>query len=276
MPAERVTDEEIENFSTDPEALGIQALEGDVEALKSLVDLYIGEPTLKPSMEEVFIDVLKALGEPAIKEILGWQRQLDNEKEIPVKLAFAVGKVGSPAVSQLLPLLTDENPRMRIFATAAISAIKDEERENFECTVEPLIARLEDKEEDPRVREYAIYALHRINDPRARELFFNVLQDKEEEISVRHTAAYCVDVRNPHAFGVLIAALREAVTDPKFLDYPAFEAAIQEALHELARDPEHSDRIYSQLCELSRRDENSNFRGSLRAILRDVDSEREE
>lgn len=98
----------------------------------------------------------------------GWLEDLAKEEwDVRRGVAFALSKIGKPAVEPLIKLLEDSNNNIRFFAINALGIIGDER------AVEPLIDALNDK--DTNVRRITADALGKIGDKKAVEPLIEAL-----------------------------------------------------------------------------------------------------
>ncbi|MCD5401319.1 HEAT repeat domain-containing protein, partial [candidate division NPL-UPA2 bacterium] len=132
------------------------------------------------------------------------QELRDEDRGVRLRAAWALGKIGKPAVEPLIAALKDEDSDVRESAATALWKIGDPR------AVTPLITALGD--EDERVRRNAAEALGRIGDPRAVEPLIAALRDEDSD--VRESAALALGkTRDPRAVKPLIAALRDEDRD---------------------------------------------------------------
>ncbi|GJQ58685.1 MAG: hypothetical protein SCALA701_14860 [Candidatus Scalindua sp.] len=123
--------------------------------------------------------------------------------------AWAIMKIGKPAIESLLVALEDEDWRIRRYAAELLGNMK------VGCAVEPMIALLNDR--NWLVQEYAIKALRSITGEESREWrrgkadikpLISVLKDRDEDLVIRCEAAKALGViGDTNAVEPLIAIL---------------------------------------------------------------------
>nr|VFJ50653.1 MAG: NACHT domain-containing protein [Candidatus Kentron sp. FM]VFJ50815.1 MAG: NACHT domain-containing protein [Candidatus Kentron sp. FM]VFK10354.1 MAG: NACHT domain-containing protein [Candidatus Kentron sp. FM] len=113
------------------------------------------------------------------------------------------------AVDALLARLAGGHPsNTREIIAEALGAIGDTK------AAEPLVARLQNAEEDTNVREAAAEALGRIGDPKAVDALVARLEDAGEYTEVRQAAAEALgQIGDPKAVDALVTRLRDAGED---------------------------------------------------------------
>jgi len=158
------------------------------------------EQTAEQPMEEPQKD---ATAQPPTVEYL--IRALDDEDEnVRIAVAKALGALGKPAVESLIMALEDEDEDIRFEAAEALGRIGDH------SAVEPLLIALEDEDED--VRCAAACALGDMGDPVAVGPLVAALEDENHE--VRYWAASALGgIEDPVAVEPLTRALEDEDED---------------------------------------------------------------
>lgn len=142
--------------------------------------------------ESVFYDAILALGihgdpraiAPLIALLEGATTE-DTPETIRASAAIeAFIRIGSPAISILLPRLNDSRPEVQRMIFSALGGI------GGEVVIEPIAARLESLDEETRIA--AIEALAEIGDARCRQLIESRLNDSSA--NVRDNVAYWLRV----------------------------------------------------------------------------------
>ena len=111
----------------------------------------LGDPS--PDVRREAADALGASGDPrSVKPLIGVLK--DDSFRVRIGAAYALGKIGSPAVEPLIVALEDGNPLVREGAAIALGHIQDSR------ALKPLNAALMDP--TPEVRESAQLALDKI------------------------------------------------------------------------------------------------------------------
>jgi HEAT repeat protein len=188
-------------------AVGTLRKIGDVRAVELLIEaLYFGFDDISSADIVACRAAVIGLGEigdeRAVEPLTELLEEESTVKEIRWDAAWALGKIGEPAVESLIGVLgSDIYSRGRfVCRDAAVSALS----EIGKPAVEPLIKALED--EDVFIRRAAAEALGNFSDTRVVESLIKVLGDDDEY--VRSSATEALGKLGEPAVGPLIKVLK--------------------------------------------------------------------
>ncbi len=141
------------------------------------------------------MEALKIIVETQIE---GWNDKNKSVKKIPI---VYLGRIGTPVIEPLIKALKHENRDVRWRAAVALARTQDYR------SIEPMIAALEDK--DLYVRQKVVWSLRLSNDPEVIKHLISILNDEDESLKVRRSAAGSLGEIGDHsAIKPLINALK--------------------------------------------------------------------
>ena len=129
--------------------------------------------------QDRMINLLVRIGEPAVAPLI---TKLLQTTETCDSLGIALGKIGSPALTQLLEILQADNAHARAVAIIALRTIKDP------TTLEPIVLALQDT--SAKVRAEAVLALGEFGNENHLGVLEGCLKDRDRYVREQAQSAF--------------------------------------------------------------------------------------
>lgn len=142
---------------------------GDVKGLIKALCYDKGEYGKSEEVQQAAAEVIKEIGTPAVEPLIAAVKDRKRWETCRFAAAKMLGHMGPAAVEPLIALLTDDDDRVPPLATYALGEIGDAR------AVEPIIAALTLKGENPNMVVEGPWALSKIGDIRAVEPIIEVM-----------------------------------------------------------------------------------------------------